>query len=46
MINILKQLVRTSTDIVLQPNGYSFPYVIDMELAEIKYNTNIKIVVC
>ena len=27
MINILKQLVRTRTDIELQPSGYSFPYI-------------------
>ena len=28
MINILKQLVRTSTDIDLWPSGYSIPHII------------------
>ena len=31
MINVLKQLVRTRTDIELQPSGYSFPHVVGMK---------------
>ena len=30
MIHVLKQLVRTRTDIKLWPSGYSFPHVIAM----------------
>ena len=30
MISVLKQLVRTRTDIKLQPSGYSFPHAIAM----------------
>ena len=35
MINVLKQLVSTRTDIELRPSGHSFPHVIGMQLAKI-----------